>query len=63
MPPIYLCTLEQLVGDTDDERATEQMALLGSILEKLGYRLMSGQAPNFHELWAAPIDEQPKWTP
>jgi hypothetical protein len=55
MPPIYLCTLEQLVGSADDERAAEQLALLASILKKLGYELMSGEAPRFNELWAAHI--------
>lgn len=54
---IYLCSLQQLVGDVDDDRATDQMALLGSILEKLGFRLMSGVAPNVDELWAAPIED------
>jgi hypothetical protein len=54
-PPIYLCTMDELVGDADDERATAQLALLGAILEKLGYRLISGEAPNFHELWAAHV--------
>lgn len=39
-PPIYLCTLEQL-------------ALPASILKKLGYELMSGEAPRLNELWAA----------
>jgi hypothetical protein len=54
-PPIYLCTLEELVGASDDERAAEQMALLASILGKLGYQLISGEAPKFNELWAAHI--------
>jgi hypothetical protein len=54
-PPIYLCTVEELVGTSDDDRAAEQMALLASILGKLGYELISGEAPRFHELWAAHI--------
>jgi hypothetical protein len=56
--PIYLCTIDELVGESgpvDDERAVKQMALLGSILQKLGYQLISGEAPRFHELWAAHI--------
>ena len=54
-PAIYLCTLEQLVGASDDHRAAEQMDLLASILTKLGYQLISGEAPRFDELWAAHI--------
>lgn len=56
---IYLCTLDELVGSANDERAAEQMALLASILGKLGYQLMSGEAPRFHELWAARIEAEP----
>jgi hypothetical protein len=56
--PIYLCTIDELVGasgPSDDEHAVKQMDLLASILQKLGYQLISGEAPRFHELWAAHI--------
>lgn len=52
--PIYLCTQQELVGDASDGRAVEQLELLASIVAKLGYQLMSGEAPRFHELWARP---------
>lgn len=51
---IYLCTIQDLAGDANDDRATELMTLLGAILQKLGYQLASGRDPNFHELWALP---------
>jgi hypothetical protein len=54
--PVYLGTLDDLLGRLDDERATEQLGVLGSMLGRVGYRLMSGQAPAFHELWAAPVE-------
>jgi hypothetical protein len=43
--PIYLCTIEELVGTSgpaDEEHAVKQMDLLTSILQKLGYHLISG---------------------
>ncbi len=43
--PIYLCTIEELVGTSgpaDEEHAVKQMDLLASILQKLGYHLISG---------------------
>jgi hypothetical protein len=54
--PIYLCTIDELAGaSASDEHAARQMDLLASILQKLGYQLISGEAPKFHELWAAHI--------
>ena len=53
--PIYLCTMEEFVGTSDEDRAVKQLDLLASILQKLGYQLVSGQAPRFDELWAAHI--------
>ena len=47
--------MREYCGDVSDERAIEQLNVLQSILNKLGYNLVSGQAPNFHELRAAPI--------
>lgn len=54
--PIYLCTQDELFDTVDEERAMAQMRLLASIVEKLGYRLASGEAPNYDELWALPAD-------
>ena len=55
--PIYLCTLDQVVGSSTDDRAAEQLDLLASILKKLGYQLVSGEAPRFNEQWASRIDQ------
>jgi hypothetical protein len=52
---VYLGTLDEVVSHLDDELATEQLAMLVSVLGKLGFQLMSGTEPAFHELWAAPI--------
>ena len=56
--PIYLCKLDEIIDVSDDERADQQMQVLASILGKLGYTLMSGEAPNFDELWAAHMNVQ-----
>jgi len=53
---VYLCTLDELAGSSGEGRTDELMALLASILSKLGYVLVSGEAPNFHELWAARVE-------
>lgn len=53
--PIYLCTMEELLGGMDEERGNQQFSLLAGILDKLGYRLASGEPPNLHELWAIPL--------
>lgn len=55
VPSVYLGTLDEVVGHLDDDLATEQVSVLASMLGKLGFHLMSGKAPAFHELWAAPI--------
>ena len=61
--PIFLCTQRDLIDDdASDERAVQQLSTLAGICEKLGYRLMSGVAPNLHELWAQRLDA-PKPTP
>lgn len=56
--PIYLCKLEEIIDVSNDERADKQMEALASILQKLGYTLMSGEAPHFDELWAAHLNLQ-----
>lgn len=55
--PIFLCTQQDLIDDdASEERAVQQLSTLAGICEKLGYRLMSGVAPNLHELWAQRLD-------
>lgn len=49
---IYLCKMENLVGGADDERAAELLTLLGTILNKLGFQLVSGQEPHVDDLYA-----------
>ena len=53
--PVYLGTQQNLLAFADEELAMREMRLLAHVLEKLGYRLASGQAPAFHELWAIPL--------
>src|SRR5688572_13388045 len=36
--PVYLGTLDELLGGLDDERATKQLDVLGSMMGKVGYR-------------------------
>ena len=52
---VYLCTIDQLAPGADDDQAMAQMQLLGDILHKLGFQMMSGVAPDFHQIWARPI--------
>jgi hypothetical protein len=49
---IYLCKMDDLIRDADDRRADELMTLLGGILHKLGFQLVSGQDPHFDDLYA-----------
>jgi hypothetical protein len=49
---IYLCQMNDLIRDANDDRAGELMTLLGTILNKLGFQLVSGQEPHFDELYA-----------
>lgn len=51
--PIYLCKMDEIVDMANDERASQQVEVLATILTKLGYTLMSGEEPHFDELWAA----------
>ena len=56
--PIFLCTQDQWIDPgASEDRAVEQLALLGRICERLGYQMMSGVAPNFHEIWARRVGE------
>ena len=49
---IYLCKMQDLIRDAEDDRANELMTLLGTILDKLGFQLVSGQEPHFDDLYA-----------
>ena len=49
---IYLCKMDDLVRNADDQRASELMTLLSGILNKLGFQLVSGQDPHFDDLYA-----------
>jgi hypothetical protein len=51
--PVYLGTLDQL--DTASADETARLSWLASTLATLGFQLMSGKAPNYHELWAARV--------
>jgi len=52
--PVYLCTIDEFAGGpgASDDHVLRRMTLLAGILNKLGWDLASGTAPNFHELWA-----------
>jgi hypothetical protein len=57
--PIFLGTMQQLLQAQNDDEVMRQLNVIALVIEKLGYRLASGQAPNFHELWAMPSEQAP----
>lgn len=51
--PVYLCTIEEWAGaGASEDHILRRMTLLAGILNRLGWDLASGTAPNFQELWA-----------
>lgn len=57
---IFLCTLDEILDFSDEERSQQQFEVLIRIITTLGYGVASGTKEHTEELYAVPYKDEPR---